>query len=141
MYLENSKVKDFVKSEIIYKLVDFKNYDEPVCACDLAYIIFESDNINGAYFCNDWTAKNWIKEHFDDLSEIIEEIQSQFDKDFCDKIMIDFFNNPDSFIVVVVLEVASYLLGQCKYIDENWDDKIILTNDIIDIICLQIDEL
>lgn len=141
MYLENSKVKDFVKSEIICKLEDFKNCDESVYSCDLAYTIFESDNINGAYFCNDWTAKQWIKEHFDDLSEIIEELQAHFDEDFYNKILLDFFHNPDCFIVVVVLEVANYLLSQCKYINENWNDKITLTNDVIDTISLQVDEL
>lgn len=147
MYLENSKVKDFVKSAIIYRLEDFSinnNYDyecTQVYACDLAYKLFEDENINGSFFYDTVQAKNWIKEHFDDLSEIVEELQTYFDEDFYNKILLDFFKNPDCFIVVIVLEVASYLLGQCKYINENWNDKIILTNDIIDTICLQIDEL
>lgn len=143
MYLENNKIKDFVKSEIIRKLEDFENYicDDSVYACDLAYKLFENENIDGSFFYDTVQAKQWITEHFDDLSEIIEELQFQFDKDFCNKIILDFFNNPDCFIVVVVLEVASCLLGQCKYIDENWNDKITLTNDVIDIICQQLDEL
>lgn len=143
MYLKNSKIKDFVKSEIVRKLEDFENSicDDSVYACDLAYKLFENENIDGSFFYDTVKAKKWLSEHFDDLSEIIEELQFQFDKDFCNKIMLDFFNNPDCFIVVVVLEVASYLLGQFKYIDENWDDKITLTNDVIDIICQQLDEL
>lgn len=143
MYLKNSKIKDFVKSEIVCKLEDCENSicDDSVYACDLAYKLFESENTDGVYFCDNWRAKHWLSEHFNDLSEIIEELQSQFDKDFCNKIMLDFFNNPDCFIVVIVLEVASYLLGQCKYINENWDDEIILTNDVIDTICFQLDEL
>ena len=112
-----------------------------VYACDLAYKLFENENINASFFYDTIQAKKWLSEHFDDLSEIIEELQFQFDKDFCNKIMLDFFNNPDCFIVVIVLEVASYLLGQCKYINENWDDEIILTNDVIDTICQQLDEL
>lgn len=143
MYLENNKIKDFVKSEIVRKLEDFENSicDDSVYACDLAYKLFENENIDGSFFCDTVKAKKWLSEHFDDLSEIIEELQFQFDDDFCNKILLDFFNNPDCFIVVVVLEVASYLLGQCKYIDENWDDEITLTNDVIDIICQQLDEL
>lgn len=143
MYLENNKIKDFVKSEIVRKLEDFENYicDDYVYACDLAYELFENENIDGSFFYDTIQAKKWLSEHFDDLSEIIEELQFQFDEDFCNKILLDFFKNPDCFIVVVVLEVANYLLGQCKYINENWDNKITLTNDIIDTICLQVDEL
>ena len=143
MYLENNTIKDFVKSEIVCKLEDFDNSicDNSICVCDLAYELFENENIDGKFFYDAIKAKQWISEHFNDLNEIIEEIQYQFDEDFCNKIMLDFFKNPDCFIVVVVLEVASYLLGQCKYIDENWNDEIILTNDVIDTICLQLDEL
>lgn len=138
MYLENNTIKDFVKSEIICKLEDFEN---SIYVCDLASELFENENIDGSFFYDTVKAKKWISEHFDDLSEIIEELQLQFDEDFCNKIMLDFFNNPDCFIVVIVLEVASYLLGQCKYINENWNDKITLTDDVIDTICLQLDEL
>lgn len=143
MYLKNSKVKDFVKSEIVYKLEKLENSicDDSVYACDLAYELFRNENIDKSFFYDTVKAKNWISEYFEDLSEIIEELQFRFDKDFCNKILLDFFKNPDCFIVVIVLEVADYLLGQCKYINENWDDKIILTNDVIDIICQQLDEL
>ena len=147
MYLKNSKIKDFVKSEIVCKLEDFSidnnyNYEcTQVYACDLAYKLFENENIDGSFFYDTIQAKKWLSEHFDDLSEIIEELQFQFDEDFCNKILLDFFKNPDCFIVVVVLEVANYLLGQCKYINENWNNDITLTNDIIDIICQQLDEL
>ena len=143
MYLENNKIKDFVKSEIVRKLEDFENYicDDSVYACDLAYELFENENIDGSFFYDTIQAKKWLSEHFDDLSEIIKELQLQFDEDFCNKILLDFFKNPDCFIVVVVLEVANYLLGQCKYINENWNNDITLTNDIIDTICQQLDEL
>ena len=147
MYLENNKIKDFVKSEIVCKLEDFiidNNYNYEymqIYACDLAYELFKNENIDGSFFYDIIQAKKWLSEHFDDLSEIIEELQSQFDENFCNKIMLDFFKNPDGFIVVVVLEVANYLLGQCKYIDENWNDKITLTDDIIDTIYQQLDEL
>lgn len=145
MYLENNKIKDFVKNEIVCKLEDFENSicDDSVYACDLAYKLFENENIDGSFFYDTVQAKKWLSEYFDDLSEIIEEIQFQFDENFCNKILLDFFKNPDCFIVFVVLEVASYLLWQCKYINESWDgdDKITLTNDVIDIICHQLDEL
>lgn len=147
MYLKNSKIKDFVKSEIVCKLEDFSidnnyNYEYmQIYACDLAYELFRNENIDGSFFYDIIHAKKWISEHFDDLSEIVEEIQTQFDEDFCNKILLDFFKNPDRFVVAIVLAVADYLLGQCKYIDENWDNDITLTNDVIDTICQQLDEL
>lgn len=130
-YLEDNKFKDFVKDAIIDKLEGMKGWGEQHYCCDLAYALFESENVNGAYYCSTWQAKQTIKKYFDDLGEVVEEITSEFDKDFVTRFTTDIFDNPDRFLVVCVLEVAIYLLSQCKTVEENWGDEITLNDEMI----------
>lgn len=130
-YLQYSKIKNFVKQEMIEKLENLKDCNASFYSSDLGFSLFESENVNGAYFCNNDNVRNWLKKYFDDLSEIIEELKLQFDVEYCNKILLDFFDNPDRFIVVIVIEVSSYLMGKCKTINKNWNDEITLSNELI----------
>ena len=131
-YLENNNIKDFVIDILVDKLDNLKGEEYKSYSCDLAYNLFEGENIDGVYFYNNYEATEFIKKHFEDLGEIIEELNFQFGKEYVNKLVIDIFDNPDRFCVVVFMEVASYLLSQCKIIDELWNEEIILTNDKID---------
>ena len=59
--------------------------------CDLSYTLFESENVNGAYFCSNYTAKEWVNKNFEYIGEIAEEIKFQFDSDYANKILLDIF--------------------------------------------------
>lgn len=128
-YLEDNKIKDFVKNAITEKLELYNgnNY----YACDLGYMLFEEENINGTYHYSTVAAKKWIIKYFEYLDEIVGEIAFNFDEDFCKKLIVDIFHNPERFAVVIILEVASYMLSQCKTIEEKWDDEIILNDEMI----------
>lgn len=130
-YLFYNEIKDFVIDILLDKLDNLKGENYKSYACDLAYDLFEGENTDGVYFYNNYEATEFIKKHFGDLGEIIEELNFQFDKEFVNKLVIDIFDNPDRFCVVIFMEVASYLLSQCKIIDELWNEEIILTNDKI----------
>lgn len=130
-YLENSPIKEFVKGEIIDRLEELKGFNENKCIDDLSYSLFESENVNGAYFCNNYTAKKWVNKNFEHIREIAEEIKFQFDSDSANKILLDVFDNPDRFIVVIVLEVANYLISRCDTADKYWNDETTLTDEIL----------
>ena len=130
-YLENNPIKNFVKGEIIERLEDMKEYEESHYLCDLGYTLFESENVNGAYFCSNYTAKKWVNKNFEHIREIAEEIKFQFGADYANKVLLDVFNDSDRFIVVIVLEVASYLISRCETADKYWNDEITLTDDIL----------
>lgn len=130
-YLENNPIKEFVKEEIIKKLEDLKGYEGSHYMCDLGYTLFESENVSGAYFSNSSIAKEWVNENFKYIGEIAEEIKFQFDSDYANKILLDVFYNSDRFIVVIVLEVASYLISRCSTADKYWNEEITLTDEII----------
>lgn len=130
-YLESSPIKEFVKGEIIERLEDLKGYEESHYICDLDYTLFESENVNGAYFCSNYTAKKWVNKNFEYIGEIAEEIKFQFGADYANKVLLDVFNDSDRFIVVIVLEVASYLISRCETADKYWNENITLTDEIL----------
>ena len=140
-YLKNNPIKEFVKGEIIERLADLKGYEENQYICDLGYTLFESENVNGAYFCNNYTAKEWVNKNFEHIGEIAEEIKFQFDSDYANKILLDIFDNPDRLIVVIVLEVASYLISKCETAEKYWDHKTNLTDEILNNLIEEIEEL
>lgn len=113
-----------MKKYIIEKIIDkLYNYEgETIYSCDLAYTLFESENMDGTMTYNSYEAKEWIKNNFDDIGEVWEELKFQFGEDFAKDLNI--FDEPEKFMVIVVLESASYLLSQCKTIDDNWNNEI-----------------
>lgn len=136
-YLEGSGVKEYVIEQLIDKLNDYEGIES--YGCDLAYTLYEGENADGVIFYSTYESKEWIKEHFEDLDEIIEELNFQFGTDYMSK--FNPFSEPDKFVLVVVIEVASYLLGRCKTIENNWNNKFKLTKNKINKIVKELKEL
>lgn len=139
-YLKNNEIKDVMLDSLQDKLKEYEGLNS--YACDLAYTLYESENMDGcifSYYTKD--NDNFIKEHWDDLPEILDELKFNFGSDYFSKILLDMFDNSCRFVVVICLEVANYLLGQCDYINEHWNEEITLNNETIDLISKQLEEL
>lgn len=139
-YLKNNEIKNIMIDSIINKLEDYK--DTESYACDLAYILYEVENADG-YIFSYYTRDNedFIKKYWDDLPEILNELKWNFDYEYFNEILINIFENPCRFVLIVCLEVASYILGQCKLIEDNWNDKITLNKKNINILKKQLEEM
>lgn len=124
-YLENNEIKDFVKNIVIEELYNYK--DISFYGCDLGYGLLEGYNIDGVYFYNNNEAIDFISKHFRDFGEIVEEIKFQLGRDNIPNV----FEYPDRFCVVCFLEVAGYILGQCKYVEDNWNNSFEITEEVI----------
>lgn len=68
-----------------------------------------------------------------------EELKFQFGSEY----LVDFnpFDNPEKFMVLVILESASYILGKCKTVEDNWNNEIVLTKENIKKIEKELKEL
>ena len=99
----------------------------------------DGENADGVIFYSTYESKEWIKEHWEDLDEIIEELNFQFGTEYMAK--FNPISNPDKFVLIVIVEVASYLLGQCGTIEENWNNKIKLTKTNINKIKKELKEM
>lgn len=132
-YLENNKIKNEVIDKLIVKLYDYKWQE--VCGCDLAYKLFEGYSIDGSVTYSTYEAKQWVKNNFDDLDEIVEEIQLK------ELEIPNVFYNPESFMVIIYLEVADYVMSKCEFISKNWGDEFILNKENIKTIEKELESL
>lgn len=86
---------------------------------DLAFYMFESEAVADSVTCSTYKAKQWIQEHFFEISEIYEDIEEMTGANP--------FKNPESFMVSVILYVANNIIQDCPifknkeqvYIDED----------------------
>ena len=134
-YLENNKIKDFVKDIILDELDCYKGLE--VRGCDLAYQLLESYRVDGVYFYNNYKATEFIKENFEDFGEIVEEIKFQT----YDGYLPNVFENPDRFCMLCFLEVASYLLCSCKFVESNWNNDFVIVDGAISTIKNELKEV
>ena len=132
-YLENNKIKNEVIDKLIEELENYRDTEH--YGCDLAYDLFEGYNVDGTITYSACKAYEWVKNNFDDLDEIVEEIQANGLK------IPNVFDNPENFMVVIYLEVASYVMGQCDFISDNWDSTVVLNDVNINKIKKQLEEL
>lgn len=115
-------LKNYMLNEICRKLEDYEGTQE--YCCDLGYKLFEGANCDGTYTYSTYEAKKWIQEHWEDIGDVVEELKFQFGG--LDNIP-NVFERPEAFMVVIMLELSSYMLAQCPYIDKRWNEQIELT--------------
>ena len=132
-------LKEYLIEKNIDKLRELKGEQRKVCLCDLEYELWQGERIDGSITYNTFEAKEWIKKYFDEIGEVWEEIQFNFDKEFLQQ--FNMFDNPEKFMVLVVCEASSYLLSQCQYINDNWNEEKILHDNIINEIVSQLKKL
>lgn len=118
--------KDIIE-RIINKLYDYEG--ETVYSCDLAYKLFEGENIDGSFTYSSYEAKKWIKNYFDDIGEVWEELEFEFGGDFLKN--YNLFENPEKFMCLIIIESASYILGKCEIIKNKWDEELTLNKKTI----------
>ena len=135
-YLEGNKIKTEVKDYLIDKLVEIEGQNEEVYGYNISNLLMIEDFENQCILDN-YNNIKWIGDNFSDLGEILEEIKFQLGSDNIPNV----FDEPEKFRLLVYSEVASYLLSECKYIDENWNDNIVLTDEVIEIIQKQLEEI
>ena len=135
-YLEGNKIKTEVKDYLIVKLVEIEGQNEETYGCDISNLLMIEDLENQCILDN-YNDIKWIGDNFSDLGEILEEIKFQLGSDNIPNV----FDKPEEFRLLVYSEVATYLLSECKYIDENWNDNIVLTDEVIEIIQKQLEEI
>lgn len=120
--MKNS-IEKMVTSLLKERLSDYK--DQSFYGCDLAYTLFEGENANGSYTFSAWKATQWIKKNFDDLGEIVENME------FNGLSVANPFNEPEKFQVQILLETADGIMGNLPTIEENRDGQFVLNRKMI----------
>ena len=116
-------IKEFVADVLMDKLDEYEGTSS--YGADLAYDLLQQYNVDGSYTYSTYEAKQWIASWFDELGEIVEEMTEE------GLVPCNVFDNPEAFQVQIMLYVAGQLLGQCDTVNEFWNDKQELTEEII----------
>ena len=130
--MKNS-VNSFVAGVLMDKLADYAN--ETMYVSDLAYNLLEEENVNSSYFCNGHKSTLWIKEHFEDLGDIVEEYENTFGEPPANP-----FSEPENFMVQIMLLVADSIMNETNFISNFEDAEIELTQEVIDTLKAELKE-
>lgn len=137
--MQNEIEEKDLKKEIIEDLKSkLDEYDgTSTYACDLAFLLFEGYNADGSITYNRWEAQEWVKKYFRCLGDVYGDLKdnSMLPDD------LNLFHDAEKFQVIVYLEIASQVIGQCPTIKEHWDNKITLDKKLIKYLKKELDEL
>lgn len=84
---------------------------------ELAFTLFECENIDGSMTYSTYKAAQWIMENFHDLGDVVEDMEDY-------GIAPDNpFSNPEKFMVQVVLFLAESLVYKSDYLRRGRDEE------------------
>lgn len=110
----NNLEKD-VLSRMIDHLDDLEGRDGYVS--ELAFTLFEGENIDGSITYDTYEAEQWIAEHFLDLADVVEDMAADWDS------TPNPFANPEVFMLQVVIYIAEQLVYESAYLQRGRDEE------------------
>lgn len=120
--------------EWLYEKIDTALFDymgTSVYGSELAYKLFEGENVDGSVTYNTYEAKEFIKEYWDDAGEIAEYLKENLG------MTVNPFDEPEKFHVCMLLEGASEILAESGFVNEHWNDEMEI--DMYSIECIKSD--
>lgn len=106
--------KEYCRDYILNRLEDFKGQSFYDCY-ELAREITYCDNVSGSFTYSTFLAKQYIKEWFNDLGEVLEDYEAQFGE----PLNINPFNNAEHFHAVMVILGVEKMLSELKTIPQE----------------------
>lgn len=125
---------EYVKDFIVDNLPEYEG--KKVYACDLAYTITEGINADGSATYSRQKAVDYIKEWFDEAAEVY-----RYQVENYGQASQNPFENPEAWMVCMIIEGVSAVFSQCTVIDDNWNNEIELTEEIIKTILEEVQEV
>ena len=122
--------KDFIKSHIEDHL------GRIVYTCDFASEITMGINVDGSATYSTHEAKEYLKTWWDEAADYF-----QYEKDNFGENLHNPFENPEAYMVCMVITGVDHLMAQVKEISEARNDHIEVTQELCDSICKQLDDL
>lgn len=120
--------RDFIKKQI----KEFVN--KKVYASDLGYSLTDYINCDGTATYSTAEAKKYIIEWWDEAADYMRYEKDNFGENS------NPFESPERFMVSMIIWGVSCLVDRCTCIDENWNEQIVLTEEIIEEICNEIED-
>ncbi len=113
-------IYDWAKDYILDTIDDWEG--QSVYGADLAYELTEVPNVNGVYEDDSW---GFIGKHIHDAADEYNRQKDNFGE------VKNPFEDPEGFVVVWLIGAVGAILANIDVVDEHWDDKLEITEDII----------
>ena len=115
---------DYCKDYILDNIDNFEGTTH--YACDFCMAITEGPNIDGSLTYSRAKAKEYLNEWNDECADYWEFEKNNFGQNFHNP-----FDNPEAYMVCMVIEGCNSILSRCPYIEKHWNDQIELTAKVI----------
>ena len=129
---------NYVIDLLISKLEDYK--DMSIYGCDMAYTLLEEYNIDGSITYNTYEAIEWLKNNIQDIYDFLPTIKFMYDDEFYAKLCRDILDSPEKAMTILCLEKTNEILSSLKFINDNWNNEIVLNSENINIIKKELKE-
>ena len=96
---------------------------QTVYGADLGNEITEVPNANGIYEDDSW---GFISKHINDARD-----EYDYEKDNFGEVLHNPFEDPEAFVVCMLINTVNDVLSQVPIVYEHWDDELELTGDVI----------
>lgn len=108
---------DFIEDEL-------PDWEDTECiACDLGCKLTETINMYGRVVNDAW---DFLSNHLKDARD-----EYNYEKESFGNVLHNPFENPDAFVTCMMINVVEAILSQIPYIDEHWNEDIVLTKGVI----------
>ena len=115
-------IKNYISDELYYLEGDY------CYGYDLAQMITENDNVNGAIYVSTADNKDFIKEYWDAASVTYEYAKDEFG------VNLNPFRDPERFVFFMYDMGIKETLNQSNFIQEHWNDEFKLDKNNINLI-------
>lgn len=105
-----------------------------VYGCDLGHAITEEMNVNGTTTFSRAAAMDYIREWWTEAGNYWEYEKDNFGEHFHNP-----FDDPEAYMVCMIIEGVSSILAQSEYIDGKWNEDIELNAENIALILEQVE--
>ena len=131
-------MNDYVIDLLVSKLEDYE--DMSIYGCDMSYTLLEQYNIDGSITYNTCEAIEWLKNNIRDIYDFLPTLKFMYDDEFYTKLCIDILENPEKAMTIICLEKAYEIMSSLEFINDNWDNEIVLNKENINIIKKELKE-
>ena len=116
---------DYCKNYIIETIDDFEGTTH--YGCDFAYALTQGPNIDGSLTYSREEAKDYLHEWWNECAEYWD-----YEKDNFGENLHNPFDNPEAYMVCMVVEGVNLILANQKDIANHWNEKFNITHKVIE---------
>jgi hypothetical protein len=116
---------EYCKDYILSTIEDFEGHN--CYGSELGMTLTEEPNCNGTLTFSRSEAKNYLREWWDECGGYWD-----YEKDNFGENIHNPFDNPEAYMVCMVIEGVNAILANEPHIEESWNDELELTEEVIE---------